>query len=137
MHLDSSRPRLTTLCTEGEELSAVKYKMFRSSHGGLISHFHISSLCVEDEGRLSAEQDPLTSNYGSVDPEGAAASDEPEANRQHRGENSQDLGWGARLYLGVLLLVGLSGLVSCLLFFPFSPAVFDILPAMFSQQRGG
>jgi len=47
-----------------------------------------------------------------VDPGGAAAGDELEANRQHREENLQDLGWGARLYLGVLLVVGLSGVVS-------------------------
>lgn len=67
--------------------------------------------CTEDEQRrLTAEQDPpASSTYGAV-----PTDDFTEPPHQHRSQDdsSQALGLGARLYLGVLLIVGLSGLVS-------------------------
>lgn len=57
---------------------------------------------------MTGEQDaPNSSNYGAV-----ATDDHAEApDQRSHGESSQGLGSGARLYLGVLLIVGLSGLV--------------------------
>lgn len=65
--------------------------------------------CAEDERRLTAEQDPPpSSNYGAV-----PTDDFTDAPHQHgQDESPQGLGFGARLYLGVLAIVGLTGLVS-------------------------
>lgn len=72
---------------------------------------------AEDALRLTEQEaPPPTSNYGAVDPAGGDGG--PEHDRQegqhqsHRRQAAEDLGWGARLYLLVLLVVGLSGLVS-------------------------
>eukprot|EP00903_Cladosiphon_okamuranus_P005442 g5427.t1 len=63
----------------------------------------------EGERRLPGEQDPpAASNYGAVATDGFL-----EAAHQHsQDETPQSLGFGARLYLGVLLIVALSGLVA-------------------------